>query len=1091
MTRTLTGTPGEEQSDPKPRFWSGHLVQNAVALMVSSGGTAVLGIAFWTTAAHLTSAENIGRGSAEIAAMTLLANLSQLSFGSIFDRFLPRAGNGTRALVTRAYGLCTVVALAVAVAYLLAGFGHNFIPQSLGWHTLFVVAVILWTIFVLQDSVLTGLRATRWVPVENILFALAKLALLPLGLLLTLHQGVFLAWSVPVLGATGGVSWYLFRKAIPRHEEMNPSANELPSAREIVSLSFAQYAQSLLGVFSPSIVALIVIARLGPIAEARYYVPALISSGVALFLWNLNTSFLVEASRDPSALRQHANITIRTGLIVILPTVGIGEALAPELLRIFGASYAAHSTTLLRLLLLTLPSTAVTAFYAAFAWLDKRIWKMLVRDLVAGAAYFTILLILIGHLGILAIGITSLVTATLQGIFFLPLSIKRYRSTARTKSDESDVPKTVVPDVPTLVPDVPMTVVPDGSVTPSPSGTLTIESAPSAAAVMVVDPSAPQPRTGRIFYPWDILLPASIVFWVSGIKNTDVAHLGLHGLPTILPIVFYVGVGLLVVSIGWALSQARLSPIRLGANLGALLLMLYGTAPLVYQVARYAWVYKYIGVVQYVNLHGRLNTTIDIYQNWPGFFAFTAWFDKVLGVQSPLAYAKWAQLAFELLTCLMLYYVFRGLPLTDRERWLALFLYAGSIWIAQDYLSAQALGVVLSTGIFALTLNFLRRETQAKWVLGLRNRLQPIGRLIRRSALHSDNTDALVGGATSRTREAFVLVAITLVYFVLTFEHELSPYVVLIQLGALAIIGEVRRRWIALLFAVVALGYFAPHFAFVNQHFGLLASIGNFFGNAAPPSAGLGTVTVGVRMAEQASHYLSVFMWGLSALGALRRWRNGRPTLALVLLAYSPVFVFFAGAYGDEALLRVYLFSLPWTACLAASAIKPVGFRVSKLAALRAPFALAIAVTLFFPAFFGNDYSNVMTPGEVQGTLSFYRTASPGTVFAVTGNFPQNVSGRYNLFGERDLYGTGGVLELPHPVTSNAAEITRIIRHNTLKPEDPSYILVSPAMLADGIAYGFLTRRDLQDLTKTLNNAPGWIQVYDKGGVTAYELPPS
>ena len=104
-------------------------------------------------------------------------------------------------------------------------------------------------------------------------------------------------------------------------------------------------------------------------------------------------------------------------------------------------------------------------------------------------------------------------------------------------------------------------------------------------------------------------------------------------------------------------------------NLGALLMMLYGTAPLLYGAARYSWTYKYIGVVQYINLHGHLNTSIDIYQNFPGFFAFAAWFDKVIGVQSPLAYAKWAQLAFEALTCLMLHFVFRALPLTDRERW--------------------------------------------------------------------------------------------------------------------------------------------------------------------------------------------------------------------------------------------------------------------------------------------------------------------------------------------------------------------------------------------------------------------------------------
>jgi O-antigen/teichoic acid export membrane protein len=414
------------------RFKAGHLIQNAVALMVSSGGTAILGVAFWATAAHLASPYNVGRASAEIAALSLLAFLAQLSFGSIFDRFLPVIGKGTRAFVARAYALTTGVALAAGIVYLLAGFGHEFIPSSLGWRALFVASVVLWTIFALQDSVLTGLRATRWVPVENILFALAKLALLPAALAVTVHQGLFVAWTVPVLAATAGVNWYLFRKRIPEHEAMNAAIEDLPSVREIASLASAQYAQALVNFFTPSIVVLIIIARLGPVAEARYYLPTLIAGGVAGFLWNINTSFLVEASRDPDRLRQHAKVTIRAAVVVLVPTVLLGLALAPEILRIFGNGYAVHGTTLLRLQLLSLPGTAVTAFYSSFAWLDKRIWRLALRDLILAGSFFTLLFTFIGHFGILAAGMATLTTSIFQVVFFLPIAIKRYKQTGET-----------------------------------------------------------------------------------------------------------------------------------------------------------------------------------------------------------------------------------------------------------------------------------------------------------------------------------------------------------------------------------------------------------------------------------------------------------------------------------------------------------------------------------------------------------------------------------------------------------------------------------------------------------------------------------
>lgn len=52
----------------------------------------MLGVVFWGFAAHLAKPDQVGRASAEVAAMILLANLSQLSFTTILERFLPIAG---------------------------------------------------------------------------------------------------------------------------------------------------------------------------------------------------------------------------------------------------------------------------------------------------------------------------------------------------------------------------------------------------------------------------------------------------------------------------------------------------------------------------------------------------------------------------------------------------------------------------------------------------------------------------------------------------------------------------------------------------------------------------------------------------------------------------------------------------------------------------------------------------------------------------------------------------------------------------------------------------------------------------------------
>jgi O-antigen/teichoic acid export membrane protein len=292
---------------------------------------------------------------------------------------------------------------------------------------------VMWTIFVLQDSALIGLRASRWVPVENILYSIVKLALLPVLVIFAKTQGIYLAWTAPVVVTIIVITWYLFTKLIPQHEARGASSERLPSTRELILLTGAQYTQLIMSVITVSIVTLYVIQRLGAVANAHFYVPAQIAGGPLLLLWSITRSFLVEAANEPNTLRRHSNTTIMAMLVVLIPSLVVGVIFAPDLLRIFGANYAEHGTTLLRMLLLSLPGTAVTDFYGCYAWLDRHVWWMTLRQLIAAIIFFTVMIACTGRFGIVAVGIATLVSSGIQGIFFLPISIRRYRQT--TNSD--------------------------------------------------------------------------------------------------------------------------------------------------------------------------------------------------------------------------------------------------------------------------------------------------------------------------------------------------------------------------------------------------------------------------------------------------------------------------------------------------------------------------------------------------------------------------------------------------------------------------------------------------------------------------------
>jgi hypothetical protein len=73
------------------------------------------------------------------------------------------------------------------------------------------------------------------------------------------------------------------------------------------------------------------------------------------------------------------------------------------------------------------------------------VWRLAVREVASAAIYFSVLLVFISRFGILAIGIAALVASGLQGIFFLPISIRRYRATAPEREIPSSPLSSVAP----------------------------------------------------------------------------------------------------------------------------------------------------------------------------------------------------------------------------------------------------------------------------------------------------------------------------------------------------------------------------------------------------------------------------------------------------------------------------------------------------------------------------------------------------------------------------------------------------------------------------------------------------------------------
>lgn len=362
------------------RWRPSRITSSALALSGSTGFTAILGFLFWGIATHLYSAADLGRAAAAVSAMSLIAALAQLNLPRFYPRFLPQAGPRARRFILLGYAGCSAASIAAGVIYVASGLGNTIFAHSHWMEVTFILAVPLWVIFNIEDSVLTGLRAAVWVPIENVAFGLAKLLLIVLlignGVL-----GVFLGWTLPVILVIGIVNYFIFTRLLPAHEKESHGISILPDRstlwKFIATGSFA--AQST--IISRSLIPLIVVARLGATAGAYFYVPWLVASILPIMLWSVSTSFVVESGFEPGSVLPLMRRTIRIAVLISIPTVLGLLTLGPAMMHLLANRYASNGTGLLRLVAVASLTNIVFVVYETLVWLEgTRIWRLAVVE---------------------------------------------------------------------------------------------------------------------------------------------------------------------------------------------------------------------------------------------------------------------------------------------------------------------------------------------------------------------------------------------------------------------------------------------------------------------------------------------------------------------------------------------------------------------------------------------------------------------------------------------------------------------------------------------------------------------------------------
>lgn len=326
------------------------LYRHGYALVLAAGATSVTGFAFWVVAARLLRPDVVGLGSALISAMMLLSGLSLVGLGNVVVRFLPGAGSVSLRLIAVSYGLSAIASVIAAVVFIA---GVNLWAPSLAflraeplWIVGFALATVVWSLFTLQDSALTAMHKTLWVPIENAVFALVKLGLLIVVASWADPASVFTAWCVPAAISLLPVNALVV--AVARQRGRQSAGPQLPSRPQLARFMLGNHAGTLFFLAATALLPLLVLETLGASAAA-YFTPVwAIASALQFATAGLTTSLTVEGSLSEPDLRLHVIRTLRQSVLLLAPVGAIAAAAAPLLLQIFGPDYADHGTAMLR-----------------------------------------------------------------------------------------------------------------------------------------------------------------------------------------------------------------------------------------------------------------------------------------------------------------------------------------------------------------------------------------------------------------------------------------------------------------------------------------------------------------------------------------------------------------------------------------------------------------------------------------------------------------------------------------------------------------------------------------------------------------------
>jgi O-antigen/teichoic acid export membrane protein len=403
------------------------LYRDGYALVLNSGLTALLGLVYWLLAAREYTPHAVGVNTAAISAMMFLAGVGQLNLISALLRFVPVLGRLRRRFVATCYVVAVSAGVGCAAVFLLGlhlwapalgALGSD--PAMIAW---FAAATAVYAIFALQDSALTALGSAVLVPVENVVYGLAKVALLVVLASASPRYGIFGSWTAALLVTVIPVNALIFGVLL-RRPAPSGGSSPVPTRAEIVRFAAPDYVGALLWLAAATLMPVIVVAVSGATANAFFSLAWMITLPLIAVSSSTGQALVVTSAGDPDQLALYARKVLRQTARMVVPAAVVIALAAPLILRLFGPAYAEHGSTTLSLLALSAIPNMITALHVSIYRVQRRM-----RAVVTLLAALCGSVLLIGTALLVVIGIAGVALAWLVCQTTVALVLLRVDST--------------------------------------------------------------------------------------------------------------------------------------------------------------------------------------------------------------------------------------------------------------------------------------------------------------------------------------------------------------------------------------------------------------------------------------------------------------------------------------------------------------------------------------------------------------------------------------------------------------------------------------------------------------------------------------